>query len=231
MRPSGEAPSGGSCRGSNPNAASTVPGSTRHRPTSSRLPCGIACMSSNSAVASCTLPHLQRTAEMPSAAFRVHTPARMRMTSAASTAAICAGAAAADAGMEPFFFFLLRLLLPVVVVRGTDVVPAAAADQVARRRSCRLGVDAVSGLPGARLRGTPLLLLLIGNCALPLLVVGVGAISWDVLLPPESAAGLLPSPATEIQASGSSRFWYAASKRPWPKKPLGMPSWRAAQGS
>ncbi len=45
-----------------------------HRPTSSRLPSGSACISSNSAVASCVLPHLHRTAPIPATGQSVLQP-------------------------------------------------------------------------------------------------------------------------------------------------------------
>ena len=54
IRPSGEAPSGGSSPGAYPNSSDSTAGSTRHRPTSSSAAWGIARISSYSAVASCS---------------------------------------------------------------------------------------------------------------------------------------------------------------------------------
>ena len=62
---------GGSVPSAKPYWSRSTAGSTRHRPTSSREPWGTACMSSQSAAASCTLPHLQRMDPMPACAARL----------------------------------------------------------------------------------------------------------------------------------------------------------------
>ena len=62
---------GGSVPSAKPHCSRSTAGSTRHSPTSSSEPWGTACMSSQRAVASCTLPHLQRMDPMPACAARL----------------------------------------------------------------------------------------------------------------------------------------------------------------
>ena len=71
---------GGSVPSAKPYCSRSTAGSTRHSPTSSREPWGTACMSSQRAVASCTLPHLQRMDPMPACAAQLSADSTFPLT-------------------------------------------------------------------------------------------------------------------------------------------------------
>ena len=71
---------GGSAPSAKPYCSRSTAGSTRHSPISSREPWGTACRSSQRAVASCTLPHLQRMDPMPACPARLSADSTVPLT-------------------------------------------------------------------------------------------------------------------------------------------------------